>query len=219
LNRTLQDAIKGIQRREIAMRPPKYTLGAHAIIPYFTIYVHERDGELVTAYTKGSRSFNVNFGSYVQMLCNGMTASSITDTGGTGRTPTLQSSTANILDMAGGAAQNNYGLVFGTGTNAEAVTDTKLQTIIAHGVGAGQLSYGACAVGAATTSGTDTSFTVTRSCTNSSGGTITTQELGIYIRGNITATPWYFGVIRDLNTQAVNNTQVITGVYTLSFPV
>lgn len=92
--------------------------------------------------------------------------------------------------------QDDYGLVVGTGTNAVALADYALQAQISHGVGAGQLNYQASESTAPVTIGTKRRFLLTRSFVNESGGSITANECGIYVR--CTVTPYYFMTVRDI---------------------
>lgn len=98
------------------------------------------------------------------------------DTGGVSRSIVIQSSPFNILALVNDAT---YGIQAGTGSTAVAVTDTKLQTLIAHGVGAGQLSYGNTTIIPPTTVGNDRYFEIARVLTNSSGSDITVNEIGL----------------------------------------
>jgi hypothetical protein len=76
------------------------------------------------------------------------------------------------------AGNTSYGLLVGTGVTAPTVSDYTMETLIAHGTAATQLSYGATAVSAATVSGTSTILAIIRSYTNGSGGAITVKEIG-----------------------------------------
>lgn len=225
------DGIKNSSAEHLP-KPPRYyelreilekDFKASACIPYYTTFVHDLDGRQLANYSKFSRSFVQQIAQLMQIFMQDRTSGSITitDTGGTNRTSyTGSTSPANYFRVIQSAGSNTFGIVWGTGTNAEATTNTALQTIIAHGTSASQLSYGACAVGTATASTASTTVTVTRSATNASGGTITTQELGLYMDFMDSGVAERFlCAIRDLNTQAVTNNQVITTVYTLDFAV
>ena len=117
---------------------------------------------------------------------------------------------------AGDATQ---GITVGTGTGAVAPSDNKLGTQIAHGTGAGQLSYGGMGFGSVSTTTTQTKLTMSRAFTNNSGSTITIQEIGLYAcfmdSGN---TLRIFCLIRDLvaGGQAVLNGSTVTATVTLA---
>lgn len=110
------------------------------------------------------------------------------------------------------AANHNYGLEVGTGTNAVTISDYALQTKIATGSGAGQLNYQATTVNAVIVAGSQAYFTVTRNFNNNSGNTITVQEAGLALL----ISTWCFLIIRDL-TGAIDvlNTKTLAAQYTI----
>lgn len=96
--------------------------------------------------------------------------------------------------LEGDLANEWYGPIVGSGVGAEAPTDYKLDTPIAHGGGAGELSYPAGSIGALTIDGASVYFDVIRALTNLSGGDVTVREVGL-----TSATQgWYFLLIRDV---------------------
>jgi hypothetical protein len=110
-----------------------------------------------------------------------------------------------------------YGIVVGTGTTPPTNSDYALATIIAHGVGAGQLNYGASSYTGADVVGSNVDFILTRTFYNGSGANITVNEIGIYAESMSTAgVAEAFCVIRDVITAVtVANTQTLTVQYTL----
>lgn len=103
----------------------------------------------------------------------------------------------------------SYGIVFGTGSTGVSPSDLQLETKIANGTGAGQMSYGVSqGTVPPTISGSVTSFTIQRSATNNSGSPIAVSEVGIYVYlgGSI------FNFYRDLISpaQTVPNLQTLT---------
>lgn len=113
-------------------------------------------------------------------------------------------------------ADDNYGIVVGTGTDAVALTDYKLQTQIAHGGGGGQLNYGISQrIGPFTPAGRY-AFNTLRDFVNVSGGAITVEECGVYVRA--TVTPYYFMTIRDIITGgiAVPNLSTLNVTYEIA---
>lgn len=70
------------------------------------------------------------------------------------------------------------GLRVGSGDAAVTPVDWEMQTLIHHGTGAGNLSYGAQTVEAVTVVGQNSSFRVSRPFTNSTGSTVTVKEIG-----------------------------------------
>lgn len=142
-----------------------------------------------------------------------------TDTGGTLRTlnRALAGSGSN-LDALSGAANNTFGIQVGTGVTAVAIGDTALVTLIADGVAATQLQYGATSAIAPSTAGSTRSFTVSRTLTNNSGGTVTIQEVGLVLSYTADALRRFL-VERSLSTQAILNTASATATYTIGVTV
>lgn len=108
-----------------------------------------------------------------------------------------------------------YGLVVGTGTNAEANDDYALQTQIAHGSGAGQLVHGATGLTAPVSNG-NVDLVVTRAFTNNSGGQINVREMGIYLKTRDDGgAVEYICILRDLESKDVPDAGVLTAQYIL----
>lgn len=151
---------------------------------------------------------------YFALLCNDAGAVSMIDISNTSRSVTWAATTRCQVD--GPAGNTNYGIVAGTGTNAVTMTDYALQTLIAHGTGAGQLSYGAVTFTGPTTSGKTRYFEFQRALTNGSGGSITVNEIGLYVYP--TSTAYYYMYLRDVlgSGVVVNNGQVLTIKYRVS---
>ena len=117
------------------------------------------------------------------------------------------------------SADNNagYGIVAGTGTTPPTNADYKLQTQIAHGVGAGQLDYGTHSLTVAQVVGSNVDLVISRTMYNGSGATITISEIGVYeygshpAGGNKTAM-----LIRDIITPVdIENGETVSIQYTL----
>jgi len=160
--------------------------------------------------------------SFIQHLINMLyvngsntTLATQTDTSGASvnMTTTSGTSVAIFLGALAAAAVDTYGIVVGTGNTAVTLTDTKLQTKISHGIGAGQLSYGAHGFVAATLSGNEYFFEINRLFSNSSGATITINEVGIYVRDGTSVAAKIFDVERSLATANVLNGGSVTVTY------
>jgi len=111
------------------------------------------------------------------------------------------------------------GIVAGTGSTAVTISDYALDTLITHGVGAGQLEYAASSFGSNTVAGSTSSFTASRVLTNSSGASITVNEIGIYMEFVDLTTQRYFCIARDLGGGAVAHGETITIEYKISVTV
>ena len=125
-----------------------------------------------------------------------------------------------IFDCAAGAGDQNKGIMVGTGTTAPTIDDYQLETRITHGTGAGQLQYGDVAFGLPASDPTTSQFTITRDFANASGGSITVNEIGLYVRARAVSyygsyEDQYFMVIRDVITGgiAVPDGQTLTVNY------
>lgn len=191
--------------------------------------IHDQEGRIVkrTRWRK-SKSFVKQFLQLLEYIINhaydvnAVAGLSVTDTGNVART--LQATTSyerRVFAVLAPSGIVTYGMVVGTGTAAESVTDYALQTIIAHGTGSGQLSYGAQTLTTATVVGSSVNLVLTRAMVNGSGATITVQEIGVYF-SNIDSggAQRFFCGLRDLTgAVAVANGQTLTVQYTITTTV
>jgi hypothetical protein len=187
---------------------------------YYNIKEYDAHGRLV-------KNFSAPGHSYVQAMAGllvalmSRAASPVTipivDTGGVSRA-VIGSGTSGYYAFRcnAGAGVVTNGIVAGTGTNAVTESDNALQTLIAHGTGSGQLSYGAVGFTAPATAGSTTSFTISRTLTNSSAGSITIREIGLYAQGYYASTPGFFCIIRDTTNQTVASTHNVVITYTIA---
>ena len=127
-------------------------------------------------------------------------SSAVRDTGNTLRTYTYNTYS---LRINAGAGVTTHGIVVGTGTDAVTISDYKLQTLIEHGNGAGQLSYGAVLFDNTdvTVSGSACYYDIKRVLTNNSGGNITVTEVGLYSVDSA----YYYMFDRTLYSKTINN--------------
>jgi len=111
---------------------------------------------------------------------------------------------ASIFDCDGAAGDQNMGIMVGTGTTAPTIDDYALETRITHGTGAGQMQHGDVAFGLPTSDASTSHFTITRDFANASGGLITVNEIGLYVKASIVAHAGsgyyddFFMIIRDV---------------------
>ncbi len=101
----------------------------------------------------------------------------------------------------GGVGIITHGIVVGTGAVAPTIDDYKLGNIILHDAApptAGRLQYSAVIFGAPASDATTSQFTITRDFANGSGGGITVNEIGLYVKGFLYSTTYYFMTIRDV---------------------
>jgi len=203
--------------------------GGHNAEVFLTFETRDRDGTQSGHMTQWGRSFLLQ---YYQMLSNlmgykiGITpsngATQAKDTTNTLRTFQLGSSgnayqTLACMDASG---SGTYGMQVGTSATANTATQDLLNTLIANGAGAGQLSYGS--MGMTQPAGSaPCSYTFTRTLTNNSGGDITINEAGLVLAGNDSGSAQRnYMIIRDVTgAVTVVNTANTTGTYTLSYTI
>ena len=218
------------------------------VIPYFQLETYtERNGILRKTRKRRSRSFVQQFLKLHYLMSNESgTDITITDIDGTSRTRGASSNQwkhtflatapgrggsgcaiggaiSTDTDFKGSKAANN-GIVLGTGSTAIAPTDFQLATLIADGTSASQLEYFSSAGGNFSISGGTGSFVLERLFRNSSGGTITVNEMGVYVGGfSLTNNQgfFHFCVLRDLVSPgfAITNGAYARATYTISITV
>lgn len=143
-------------------------------------------------HSQPSRSFVKQWVQAIKALWAATTEANTKDTGGS-----LRTHGSTIMRINGPIAQQTPGIIVGTGTNAVAIDDYKLQTPIAHGSGAGQLMIAAQIFDAFSVVGSTAKFRTKRQFDNQSGAPITVNEAGIYHYDN---NPFTFCTLRDIIT-------------------
>lgn len=143
----------------------------------------------------------------------------VTDIGGV---PWWMPNNLQNFQCNAGLGDVNNGPVVGTSGVAPLVSDFALQSLIGHGVGAGQLQYSAVTFGAPASDAVTSQFTITRDFANGSGNQITVNEIGLYVnmaRGS--AGVLGFMTIRDVigGGIAVPNGQTLTVNYRIQATV
>ena len=122
------------------------------------------------------------------------------------------------------SSSTNNGIVVGTGTTAVAPTDYQLATQILDGITSGTLEHFTCAGTNFVSAAPTASFDMERLFRNSSGGSITINEVGLYCAQSREATSTtlahihHFCIIRDLVSPGfvVLNGEYMRIVYTIS---
>jgi hypothetical protein len=195
--------------------PASQEVGKPLLKTTFTVSISDASGKVVKSYTRPSDSYVYYFAEMLYCIASTNSPLNIPDTSNTLRTLTYNQGT--YLNSNGSGS--NAGIVVGTGTNAVALTNYALQTLIANGNGAGQLNYGAGTISTTSTTGTTRYFTISRTFKNNAAGSITVNECGIYCMA--TSTPYYFMWVRDLISpgQAVGAGQTLTLTYTIGITV
>lgn len=119
------------------------------------------------------------------------------------------------FDTNADAGDVTHGIIAGIGTTAPTIENYVIETLIAHGTGAGELQYSAVVFGAPASDATTSQFTITRDFANGSGGSITVNEIALYTAGHKLSPKYYFMIIRDVIAGgiAVPNGQTLTVNY------
>ncbi|MGI0012840.1 MAG: hypothetical protein ACREBU_05260 [Nitrososphaera sp.] len=152
---------------------------------------------------------------YSQMRQIAGDGSTTNDTGGIARAFNPNSA---VLNANATISNNAFGIQVGTGVAGVALADFSLATLIAEGIGVGQLNYGAMSILAPLTIGSTRRFTAARTLTNNSGASITVNEVGFVVQA-VGAGTWNFLIERTLLTFAIPNLATATVTYTISVTV
>jgi hypothetical protein len=136
------------------------------------------------------------------------------DTGGVNQTISGLSSNFDITAALGVVTR---GIVVGTGNNAPTIDDYVLQTLILHGATAGKLNYAALVKNTTAVNSPAGTwyFLFERQLTNTSGGNITVNEVGLYVNGS----GYNIMVDRSLSTFIINNGAGALVTYKISLTV
>jgi hypothetical protein len=142
-----------------------------------------------------------------------VTPSVLLDTSNTARSLIIGTSDTGYFGGAAPAGDTSAGILVGTSDTPVSLAQYSLMGLIAHGTGAGQLSYGATNVEDLTT-GTTYFFRIIRTFTNNSGATVTVKELGLFLK----PLPQSFMFARDVPASPINvpNGSTLTLRYIIS---
>jgi len=188
------------------------------VLEYF---VRDKNGNTHDHVVKESESYVQQFLEMLYLLMNMSPSSapvSIRDTLNTLRDTYMPfkngAGAGYVSDVLAGAGDVTFGTVVGTGNTAPVITNYVMETLIAHGVGGGQLQYSVVTFGAPASDATTSQLTITRNFANGSGGAITVNEIGLYARV-FDGAARYIMLIRDVigGGIAVPNGQTLTTNY------
>lgn len=172
------------------------------------IEIRDKNGKLVSSEEKRCKSFLIAFLKTLETQLR-QTNVTIIDTGNVARS--VGPHATNFWTIAG-VGITTQGILVGTGTTPPTNSDYAMETLIAHGSGAGELSYGSQSHVTTGIVGENVDLQLVRAFTNSSGATITIREVGL---ANERSGPWYFLLIRDSVEKPVLDGQTATATYTL----
>ena len=179
----------------------------------YEITVRDKNGKVIEHRREESKSLVKNF----LLLLNAafkLDYSSVVDTGGTARNASARCywhvSWCNggggytVTYYTGwtvlaGEGDDTFGIVVGTGDTPVTADDYNLESKIAHGTGAGQLSYGAVTLyDPVVVDANKVKQQIIRSFTNNSGADITVKEIGLIVKTS--HDNYLVMVIRDIIT-------------------
>lgn len=143
----------------------------------YELIVTDKEGKVIDRRDGESRSWLI---AWLLLLysCFQTVDQNITCTDGVAR---LNDQRYNTLASKAVAGDATRGSVVGSGTTAVALSDHALETQIAHGVGGGQLQYGATSfVYPPAILAKQCYFKMGRTFTNGSGGDVSVNEFGVY---------------------------------------
>jgi len=190
--------VKTKPKLEVAKEPIPHSLLPGEIGAVLELTVEDKRGKVTDHRIMRSKSFTRQFLEllWVQAFqIPEIAPYSVRDTGNILRDICESGFTFAANGDAGNTAQ---GIIVGTGTTAPTINDYAIETLIAHGVAAGQLQYSAVTFGAPASDATTSQFTITRDFANASGGAITINEIALYVAGFKYNTSYYFMTIRDV---------------------
>ncbi|HNW88152.1 MAG TPA: hypothetical protein PKN48_00685 [Bacteroidales bacterium] len=170
--------------------------------------IKNSDGTIASVHAYPMRSLVKNFFAFLSSAIGGPTPTTQTTSGGV-RNDSYD--TVHMLETGATYGQSLYGVMVGTG-GATAVTPTQyaLVTPVAHGTGAGQLEYFPTQTSRVVAESTDYSMYAYRTFTNSSAGSITVSEVGLYVKTYNYV--FYYMIARDTVDYAGNLINLVVGV-------
>ncbi|MBA7714384.1 hypothetical protein ES703_123406 [subsurface metagenome] len=171
----------------------------HIPIPeaFLTLEVFDKDGRLIQKHRQRSHSWTRN--AYNALFSNlasvnmsdstfGAGKLSGKDTGGTVRYGAEGAIIAGAVDwnyqvtsygFRAAAANDDHGILVGSGVNAESFEDYALQTLIVEGTGADQLNYATSEIPDISYVDTTETHNLVRYCNNNSGGNVSVNEVAL----------------------------------------
>jgi len=172
---------------------------AHGVQLLIRCVVTDPDGKVISdTGNKKARSFLIQFLEYIGAMFDDPGTVDATATDGTEDMLYWPGQAGGVQFMAdAGVNIGTHGLVVGTGDTAPTNTDYSLETKIAEGAGAGQLTHGVVVFTAAAVVGANVDMIIQRAFTNNSGSTITVKEAGIYTEMTVVG-PYYHCIVRDV---------------------
>jgi len=148
----------------------------------YTLEVKDKNGKTVSKETKPCKSFVLQFLQVLEGQLDPDNSIVIKDTSNVDQTC---DENEHAFDISAIVGTTTYGLLVGTGTTPVTTTDYTMETLIAHGTGAGELSYGVASKVTTAEVGVNVDFQTLRTFTNTSGNTINVTEIGLACVANL----------------------------------
>jgi hypothetical protein len=176
----------------------------------FNVYIHVEDEWGRRILSKKANTLVRGF--YDILFGRFNTHTTVVDTGGTqsGISVNFQD-----FDVSAVSGSTSNGIVVGTSTSPVSMMDFRLGSLIAHGVGAGQLLYGSVGFTPIEIIGNMIRFQINRLLTNDSGNDITVNEVGLVGRKGTALAPRNVLLDRTLATFIVPNGSSRNVIYEL----
>ena len=181
----------------------------------YEVIVTDKDGRVIHREKGPSKSYLKAFNQQILIRFSASTQT-IKDVGGVDRAII---NGFYLMGTAASAGDTNKGIRFGSGNTAVDISDYALETPIAEGTGAGQLSHLACTVTTPpSVDATTSSFPVKRVGVNGTGDNVTVREIGVYVSGRtyVGGPYYYMCIVRDVlgSPVTIPDGGAITVIYT-----
>lgn len=167
---------------------------------YYDMVISKEEKKIKIFKKRPCKSFVKQFCEILLIGFSSMRNQTMVDTSNTSRAflsgdgPFVESELLWNTGLFAGVGVTSYGPLLGSGVTAVTINDYDMETLIAHGTGAGELQYSATTFGAPSTDATGSTFIVTRVYTNNSGGNVTIEEIGLV---DTAQGSWRFLIVRD----------------------
>lgn len=175
---------------------------------WYSVVVRDRQGKVLSRERRRSRSFLRRWNETIYVQTTGKNIDDII---------APHYINLNLKSQYTNGLPDEKSIIVGTSDTPVLVTNTGLGAKIAHGTGAGELSYQAATVNDSIVSAPHCSFFIDRAFVNNSGGEITAKEAGMGAR--VKGVTYYacMVVIRDVfgTPQVIPNGGSLSMTYTL----
>jgi len=182
---------------------------------WYSAVVRDPNGKVIARERRKSRSFLRQWNDIIRSQVTGATGyiKRIDADVVKGIAPEGQ----NIKMTSAGGIETSQSIVVGSGDTAVTISDYYVETVIAHGAGAGELNYQAATVNDSVVSAPNCGFVVERAFINDSGGDVTVREMAICVRMKGETYFGYACIARDVlgAPQVIPNGGSLSTAYTL----